>query len=71
MHHRTSVARHGLPGGESDRIPAMLAACLHDSARGRARTAAHLRVAGPGATPRALLMGLTTALVALALLRMF
>ncbi len=41
------------------------------SARGRARTAAHLRVRGPGALPRGLMMGLTTAVFALALIRLF
>jgi hypothetical protein len=50
---------------------AALAACLRDSARGRARTVAQLRVSGPGALEEALLLAATTAWVALGLLRLF
>ncbi|WP_431267822.1 hypothetical protein [Dankookia sp. P2] len=42
-----------------------------EAARGRARTAAHLRVSGPGALPMMLAQGLFTAVAALAILRLF
>ena len=42
-----------------------------EAARGRARTAAHLRVRGPGALPMMLAQGLFTAVAALAVLRLF
>ena len=49
----------------------MLSACLMEAAHGRARTAAHLRVRGPGALPLMLAQGLFTAVAALAVLRLF
>jgi hypothetical protein len=55
----------------SDRTAALVSACLMEAARGRARTAAHLRVRGPGALPLVLAQGLFTAVAALAVLRLF
>ena len=48
-----------------------VAACLCASAHGRARTARHLRVRGPGAAEEILLQALLTAVVALGLIRLF
>jgi hypothetical protein len=59
------------PPKPADRTAAMLSACLMEAARGRARTAAHLRVSGPGALPLMLAQGLFVAVAALALLRLF
>lgn len=59
------------PPQKADRTAAMLSAWLMEAARGRARTAAHLRVRGPGALPLMLAQGLFTAVAALALLRLF
>ncbi|TDG27657.1 hypothetical protein [Paracraurococcus ruber] len=56
---------------QADRTAALLSAALMDSARGRARTAAHLRVRGPGALPLMLAQGLFVAVAALVLVRMF
>jgi hypothetical protein len=55
----------------TDRAAAAFRDQLFAAARGRARTAAHLRVRGPGALPRTLAMSLGTAVVALALIRLF
>jgi len=55
----------------ADRLAALLAARLLDAAQGRARTAALLRVRGPGALPQGLLLGLVTAVASLALVRLF
>lgn len=57
--------------GSTDRTAALFTACLMEAARGRARTAAHLRVRGPGALPLMLAQGLFTAVAALAVLRLF
>lgn len=43
-----------------DRTAAAIAACLAESARGRARTAQHLRLSGPGAAEELILLVLTT-----------
>jgi hypothetical protein len=59
------------PPKPADRTAAMLSACLMEAARGRARTAAHLRVRGPGALPLMLAQGLFVAVAALAVLRLF
>lgn len=59
------------PNNQADRTAAMFSACLIESARGRARTAAHLRVRGPGAVPVMLAQGLFVAVAALAVLRLF
>jgi len=56
---------------QADRTAAMLSACLFEAAHGRARTAAHLRVRGPGALPLMLAQGLFTAVAALAVLKLF
>ena len=48
-----------------------VAACLCASARGRARTAWHLSVRGPGAAEEILLQALLTAVIALGLIRLF
>jgi hypothetical protein len=56
---------------QADKTAAMLSACLMEAARGRARTAAHLRITGPGALPLMLAQGLLTAVAALAVLRLF
>ncbi|MDO9710062.1 hypothetical protein [Paracraurococcus lichenis] len=58
------------PPDEADRTAALLSACLMEAARGRARTAAHLRVRGPGALPTMLAQGLFTAVAALVVLRL-
>ena len=55
---------------QADRTAAMLSACLMEAAHGRAQTAAHLRVRGPGALPMMLAQGLFTAVAALAVLRL-
>jgi hypothetical protein len=59
------------PSDPADRTAALVMACLMDAARGRARTAAPLRVRGPGALPLMLAQGLFTAVAALAVLRLF
>lgn len=59
------------PPHGTDRAAAILSACMLEAARGRARTAAHLRVSGPGALPMMLAQGLFTAVAALAVLRLF
>ncbi|MFC7472924.1 hypothetical protein ACFQS7_01060 [Dankookia sp. GCM10030260] len=59
------------PSDPANRTAALFAACLMEAARGRARTAAHLRVSGPGALPMMLAQGLFTAVAALAVLRLF
>ena len=59
------------PSDPADRTAALVSACLMEAARGRARTAAHLRVSGPGALPLVLAQGLFTAVAALAVLRLF
>ena len=59
------------PAEPSDRTAALFSAWLMEAARGRARTAAHLRVSGPGALPMMLAQGLFTAVAALAVLRLF
>jgi hypothetical protein len=56
---------------DADRVAAAATAQIIASARGRARTAAHLRVRGPGAVQRILMLGLVTAVAALALIRLF
>jgi hypothetical protein len=59
------------PPDSTDRSVALVSACLMEAARGRARTAVHLRLRGTDALPLGLAQGLLTAVVALALLRMF
>ena len=59
------------PSDPLDRTAALFSACLMEAAQGRARTAAHLRVSGPGALPMMLAQGLLTAVAALAVLRLF
>ena len=59
------------PSDPANRTAALFATCLMEAARGRARTAAHLRVSGPGALPMMLAQGLFTAVAALAVLRLF
>ncbi|TCZ65879.1 hypothetical protein [Roseicella aquatilis] len=59
------------PPDTADRTAALLSACLMEAARGRARTAAHLRVRGPGALPMMLAQGLFVAVAALAVVRLF
>lgn len=58
------------PASPGDRPAALLAAWLMEAAHGRSRTAAHLRVSGPGALPLMLAQGLFTAVAALAVLRL-
>lgn len=59
------------PSNQADRTAALLSACLMEAARGRARTAAHLQVRGPGALALMLAQGLLTAVAALAVVRLF
>ncbi len=53
---------------EHDRVAAAVTAELYAAARGRARTARHLRARGPGAMEETLLMALTTVVCGLALI---
>ena len=59
------------PPDSTDRAAALVSACLMEAARGRARTAAHLRLRGRDAVPLGLAQGLFTAVAALTLLRLF
>ena len=59
------------PSDPMNRTAALFSACLMEAARARARTAAHLRISGPGALPIVLAQGLFTAVAALAVLRLF